>query len=133
MEHIFMTRVEPGSLPDPQDEQTFEESKLDWDAYGQKVHREALDRFKELAALRRELVWPLTATKCLNAWSARQGNGLIVTWQYEAGTYNMVLNPTGAEVEVDVSLHEPAASMGRFEFHDGRVRIWPWSALVWLS
>lgn len=133
MEHVFMTKVEPGSLPDPQDEQTFLKSKLDWDAYGQKEHHEALDRFKELTALRRELVWPLTSTKCLNAWSARQGNGLIVTWQYEAGTYNMVVNPTGDQVEMEVSLHEPAASTGRFEFHNGRVRIWPWSALAWRS
>ena len=133
MEHIFMTKVAPGSLPDPQAEETFRKSKLDWDAYGCEEHREALDRFKELTALRRELVWPLTSTKCLNAWSARQGNGLIVTWQYEAGTYNMVLNPTGEQVDVEISLHEPAASTGRFEFHNGRVRVWPWSALVWRS
>jgi malto-oligosyltrehalose trehalohydrolase len=133
MENIFGTKVEPGSLPDPQDPGTFERSKLDWAAYGKDEHRPALERFRELTALRRELVWPLTATRSLDAWSARQGNGIIVTWQYEAGTYNMVLNPTGAEVTVEISLLNPAASTGRFEFHNGQLRIWPWSALVWRS
>ncbi|MEP7240867.1 MAG: alpha-amylase family glycosyl hydrolase [Devosia sp.] len=133
MEHVFHTRVEPGSLPDPQAIETFERSRLDWDAYGRPEHCEALARFRELVSLRRELVWPLTASKCLAAWSARQGNTIIVTWQYEAGTYNMVLNPTGEAADVEMSLHEPAASTGRFEFHNGRVRVWPWSALVWRS
>ena len=131
MEHVFGTKVEPGTLPDPQDPETFIQSKLDWDAYGRDEHRKALDRFRELCALRRELIWPLTATRCLASWSARQGNGLIITWQYDAGTYNMMLNPTGEEIELEVSLLEPAASTGRFEFHNGRVRVWPWSALVW--
>ena len=45
----------------------------------------------------------------------------------------MMLNPTGEEMELEVSLLEPAASTGRFEFHNGRVRVWPWSALVWRS
>ena len=133
MEHVFQTKVEPGSLPDPQSPETFARSKLDWDAYERPEHLAALERFRELCALRRELVWPLAATHCRAARSARQGNGLIVTWQYDAGAYNMVLNPTGEQVEVEISLRDPAASTGRFEFHNGRVRVWPWSALVWRS
>lgn len=133
MEYVFHNKVEPGSLPDPQALQTFEKSKLDWDAYGQREHLEAMARFRELTAMRRELIWPLTATKCLSAWSARQGDAIIVTWQYEAGFYNMLLNPTGAEALVEISLAAPAASTGRFEFHGSKVKIWPWSALVWRS
>lgn len=133
MEHVFQTKVEPGTLPDPQDPATFEQSKLDWAAYGRREHLEAMARFRELTAFRRELLWPLTASRCLASWSARQGDGIIVTWQYETGTYNMVLNPTGAEILIEMSLAEPAASTGRFEFHGGKVKVWPWSALVWRS
>ena len=133
MEKIFNTPVVPGSLPDPQGLETFEHSKLDWAAYGRQEHIEAGERFRELCALRRELIWPLSATQCLNSWSARQGNGLIVTWQYEAGTYNMLLNPTAEETIVTVALGEPAASTGHFQFHNGKVRVGPWSALVWRS
>jgi malto-oligosyltrehalose trehalohydrolase len=133
MENVFHTEVEPGSLPDPQDVETFERSKLDWQAYGERQHREALDRFKELVELRRDLVWPLATSKCLESRSARQGNGVIVTWAYEAGTYTMMLNPTGEMTTMEVELNQPVASTGRFEFHNGRIRVWPWSALVWRS
>ena len=133
MEKIFQTKVEPGSLPDPQATETFEHSKLDWDAYGHDEHRKALDRFRELCALRRELIWPLSSGKCLNAWSARQGDGLIVTWQYDSGTYNMALNPTGRGVHVELSMPEPAASTGTFERTPFGMQLGPWSALVWRS
>ena len=133
MEHMFNTKVDVGSLPDPQDPGTFERSHIDWDAYGREEHRNALERFRQLTALRRELIWPLAATRCLSARSARQGDAVIVTWQYEAGTYNMVLNPTSREATVELSLTGPAASTGRFEVRDGHIKISPWSALVWKS
>ena len=133
MREIFHEDVKEGQLPDPRLEETFLSAKLDWDAYGQREHQEALARFRELTVLRRELIWPLSATRNLNSWSARQGDGLIITWQYEAGTYNMVLNPTGVPQEVTVSFGQPAASTGYFQFIRGGLRLGPWSALVWLS
>ena len=133
MKKIFNESVEPGSLPDPQAPETFRHAKLAWDDYALDHHREALGRFRELTALRRELIWPLTATRCLNAWSARQGDGIIVTWAYEAGTYNMVLNPTGKAVSLSLHLGAPAASTGQLEFHNGTVVAVPWSALAWRS
>jgi malto-oligosyltrehalose trehalohydrolase len=133
MENIFNEAVEPGSLPDPQDPETFHKAKLDWDEYRLREHEEALARFRELTAFRRELIWPLSSTKCLESSSARQGDGIIVTWHYEAGTYSMLLNPTRDIVEMTASLGKPAASTGRFAFHNGRIKVWPWSALVWRS
>jgi len=133
MENVFHTKVLPGSLPDPQDKATFERSRLAWDDYGQEQHRAALARFRELVELRRDLVWPLASTRCLEARSARQGDGVIVTWQYEAGTYTMLLNPTGDTAMMQVQLNQPVASTGRLEFHDGRIKAGPWSAMVWRS
>lgn len=133
MENVFHTKVPPGSLPDPQDPATFERSRLAWDDYGREQHRAALARFRELVELRRDLVWPLASTRCLEARSARQGDGVIVTWQYEAGTYTMLLNPTGDTAMMQVQLNQPVASTGRLEFHDGRIKAGPWSAMVWRS
>jgi malto-oligosyltrehalose trehalohydrolase len=131
MEKIFGETAPPGSLPDPQDEATFVQSKLAWADYALPRHSEALARFRELVALRRKLIWPLAATRCIDARSARQGNGLIVTWQYAAGTYSMLLNPTDEEVTLEVSITGPAASTGRFEILDTQVRLGPWTALAW--
>ena len=58
---------------------------------------------------------------------------MIVTWQYEAGTYTMLLNPTGGTTMMEVALNQPVASTGRFEFHNGRIEAGPWSAMVWRS
>jgi malto-oligosyltrehalose trehalohydrolase len=133
MESMFHAKVEPGGLPDPQAADTFERSKLDWDALGRDEHLRALDRFRQLCALRRELIWPLSATRCLNAWSARQGDGLIVTWQYEAGAYNVALNPTGQDLRLELSMPPPVASTGKFERTTSGMQLGPWSALVWRS
>lgn len=133
MEKVFHEDVEPGDLPDPQDPETMIRSKLKWPRYNDEPRQRALMRFRELTALRRELIWPLSATKCIRSWSARQGDGIIVSWQYAAGIYNMALNPTANEVMIGMTQTAPAASTGRFEFQDGMVKFGPWSALVWRS
>jgi maltooligosyltrehalose trehalohydrolase len=133
MRGMFGQPVEDGGLPDPTDPATFASAKLDWSAFDRTEHREALARFRELAAVRREIIWPLTGSKCLHSWSARQGNGVIVTWVYEMGTYNMVLNPTAEPGDLEIRLGEPAASTGTFQRIDGGLRLGPWSALVWRS
>ncbi len=133
MREIFNEDIEAGSLPDPNDPKTFETAKLAWDDYEKPEHKAALDRFRELVALRRELIWPLSATRCLDAWSARQGSGLIVTWVYEAGTYNMALNPTGTVAEMSFRSAHSAFSTGELKREGERVWLNPWSAVVWRS
>jgi malto-oligosyltrehalose trehalohydrolase len=133
MREIFKEQVEDGGLPDPQDPATFEMAKLDWSQYEKPKHREAIDHFRHVAALRREQIWPLSATKCLNAWSARQGNGIICTWQYEAGCHNMALNPTGDEIEMSFHSNDPAGTVGSYRREGDRVWLGPWSAVIWRS
>lgn len=133
MRTMFDEEVGDIGLPDPNDPRTFAASKIVWEDFAAPRHQQALARFRELTALRRELVWPLTGGKCLDAWSARQGNALIVTWSYEAGQFNMVLNPTRQEAGVAVNLRGPAASTGYFQFVSQGLRLGPWSALVWRS
>ena len=43
----------PGDVPDPQDPATFERSRLNWDEVSQQPHREMLDWYRALIALRR--------------------------------------------------------------------------------
>lgn len=50
---------EPESIPDPQSQETFEQSKLNWNECGQPEHAEMLQWYRNLIALRR-------ATPCLN-------------------------------------------------------------------
>jgi maltooligosyltrehalose trehalohydrolase len=133
MRNIFNEQVGEGQLPDPQDPTTFEMAKVDWSQLERPEHRESLDNFRHVAALRREQIWPLTSTKCLSSWSARQGNGIICSWQYEAGCHNMALNPTGQEVEMSFQSADPSATVGTFRRDGDRVRLGPWSAVIWRS
>jgi malto-oligosyltrehalose trehalohydrolase len=50
-----------GAVPDPIDPETFERSKLRWERRDAAGHREALERFRALADLRRSHVVPLLA------------------------------------------------------------------------
>lgn len=133
MREIFNEDVEDGALPDPQDPATFAMAKLDWSQYERHEHRDAIDNFRHVAALRREQLWPLTSTKCLNAWSARQGNGIICTWQYEAGFHNMALNPTDTEIEMSFHSNDPSGIVGSYWREGDRVWLGPWSAVIWRS
>ena len=64
---------------------------------------------------------------------SRQGSGIICTWQYEAGCHNMALNPTGATIEMSFQSPDPATTVGTFDRDGERVRLGPWSAVVWRS
>jgi maltooligosyltrehalose trehalohydrolase len=46
---------DPNQIPDPQDEETFLRSKLDWSEVGRGVHVEMLDWYKRLIAVRKQL------------------------------------------------------------------------------
>ncbi|RYE09768.1 MAG: malto-oligosyltrehalose trehalohydrolase [Hyphomicrobiales bacterium] len=86
MREMFKEEVEDGDLPHPNDPATFDSAKLPWAAYDEAGHRAALDRFRQLAVYRRDMVWPLASTPCVDARSARHDQGIVVTWAFEAGS-----------------------------------------------
>ena len=46
---------DPGEIPDPQDPETFERSKLNWDELGNPPHAELLEWYRDLIALRKRV------------------------------------------------------------------------------
>jgi malto-oligosyltrehalose trehalohydrolase len=131
MRETFKEDIEDGALPDPNDPATFEKAKIRWDEFGYDGHRAALERFRTLARFRREMVWPLTATPCLAAESARQGNCLIVNWTFAAGTLSMALNPTGICMDIGCLVCSAAVSTGEYSQHGEVLRLGAWSAVAW--
>jgi len=132
MHDMFKQEVAPGSLPEPNDPRTFAMAKLPWSDYEtMPERREALERFRILAGWRRERVWSLAATPCLDARTAREGNALIVTWVFEAGTLSMALNPTTEAVELNCRVTGSPVSSGTFSEYGEVLRLGPWSAVAW--
>jgi len=131
MEEMFHDEVAPGGLPEPNDPATFEMAKLPWADYDKPERRAALERFRTLAGWRRDKLWPLAATPCLAAQTARQGNCLIVSWVFEAGTLTLALNPTAAPCDIACMVGAAPVSSGSFAQQAERLHLAPWSAVAW--
>lgn len=132
MGEMFKEEVKPGQLPEPNDPQTFEMAKLPWQDYENLPERQAaLDRFRALGHWRQQKLWPLAATPCLDAKTARQGNCIIVTWKFEAGTLSMALNPTNAPADIACEVNRTPVSTGQFSQAGDVLRLGAWSAVAW--
>jgi 1,4-alpha-glucan branching enzyme len=131
MRESFGEDVKDGDLPDPNDPATFESAVLDWNAFSEPDRRAALDRFRTLAAWRRERLWPLSATPCLDARTGRQGAAIVVSWIFEAGTLTMALNPSDLPADIACDITTSPVSTGEFSQQDHVLRLGPWSAVAW--
>jgi maltooligosyltrehalose trehalohydrolase len=133
MREIFKQDVKDGDLPDPNSVATFETAKIPWDEFAQPERRDALRRFQTLAGYRRDLVWPLLQSVCLDARSVRQGKAIIVNWVFEAGTLSMALNPSDHPTDIPCIITSAPVSTGDYSQHGEVLRLSAWSAVVWAS
>jgi malto-oligosyltrehalose trehalohydrolase len=131
MSELFHQEVPQGALPDPNDPMTFEQAKIPWGDFVHEERRAALNRFRTLARWRRELVWPLAATPCLDAKTSRQGNCMIVNWVFENGTLSMALNPTDIQMDVGCLICAAPVASGEFSQYGEVLRLGPWTAVAW--
>lgn len=132
MRDIFHQKVEEGDLPEPGELGTFLSAKLLLeDLANRPERRDALDRLRQLAAWRRQRLWPLAATPCLEARTARQGNSIIVTWEFEAGHISMALNPTPDPVDLACIVTRDHVTTGSISVQGDVLRLGPWSAVSW--
>ena len=131
MEEMFHEDIEDGDLPDPNDPATFRAAKLPLDEYALPERQAALDRFRTLVRWRRERLWPLAATPCIEAKTARQGNCLIVTWVFEAGELSLALNPTDRAADLACRIDRHPVSTGAYSQSGEVLRLGCWSAVAW--
>lgn len=131
MRDIFKEAIPPRGLPDPNEESTFAIAKLAWSDFETEIGQAALQRFRQLAALRRERIWPLAATPCLDATTARQGQCLIVNWIFEGGILSMALNPNSHPADLNCLIKGHPVSTGAFSQNGDVLRLGACSAVSW--
>lgn len=131
MEETFKEPIPPEGLPDPNAPQTFSQAKLDWDYFASEAGTAALERFRTLARFRRDMVWPLAATACLDARTARHGQALVVTWQFAAGHLSMAINPHDQAADLDCRIERVPVSSGAFSQRGDVLHLGPWTAVAW--
>lgn len=133
MHEIFNEDVEQGGLPEPNSIATFRSAKLPWSEFDQEERRNALQRFQTLARYRRELVWPLLASVCLDAKSKRQDSAVVVNWIFEKGTLTMALNPSDHPADIACVITAPPVCTGDYCQNGEVLRLAAWSSVVWAS
>lgn len=121
----------PNGLPDPNDEATFQQAKLDWADYSADIAQSALERFRTLSEYRRDRVWPLAATPCMDAKTARYGDGLIVNWHFAGGALSLALNPTDQTIDMPCLIAGHPVSTGSFSQNGDVLRVGAWTAVSW--
>ena len=118
-------------LPDALEESTVAKARLDWGELGSGERETALARFRELATLRRRLVWPLAASGYRGTTCARDGGAVRVTWDFEAGALTLAANPSGGPARFEGIDAPPAHSLGEVRIAEGVVQLGPWSLALW--
>jgi maltooligosyltrehalose trehalohydrolase len=87
-------------IPDPTEEKTFRDSKIDWAERDRPGHREVWADTRNLLQIRRQSVVPLTKSRYLGATVAMPRPDVIdCTWTYEAGSLRFVANLGAEEFE----------------------------------
>ncbi len=131
MESIFNEAVPKEGLPDPNDVATFEMAKINWDDFRSPDVTRSLERFRQLAAWRREQVWPIASSINLDARSYRYGTALLISWVFQKGTLTMALNPSDVAASLGCNLDGGAVGTGAWSTDNGKLTLQPWSAVVW--
>jgi maltooligosyltrehalose trehalohydrolase len=123
---------DPASIPDPQDPETFERSKLDWSELDEQPHADLLEWHRSLIALRRE--WPELTDGRLDGVEVdydEAGRWLVV----RRGRVTVACNFGATEVDVPVapertgrvlltSSKEPVTQKGKARLAPESVTIW---------
>jgi maltooligosyltrehalose trehalohydrolase len=95
----FSSAATRSRIPDPNAEETFLRSKLDWDSLRTEVHQVWLQLYRELLAIRARTIVPLLPL--MRGGRARfrqwQNHGLAVEWELTDGTLLCVLANLGSD------------------------------------
>jgi maltooligosyltrehalose trehalohydrolase len=119
-------------IPDPTVEESFTESRLDWDEASRPPHRDVLNETRDLLTRRQRDVVPLMRSGFLDA-SSRQPypHVLEVIWRFTGGNLRCLANfgDTPVELAADPDDEMIWASPG-MAADGGRLTLAPWTGLI---
>jgi len=128
----FADEAAAARIPDPTDEQTFLDSKLDWEEIAREPHASVLASMRELIAIRRREIVPLIASRYFDASYTVTDDVLSVAWRFAAGGLGFAAN--FAENAHVTDLPGGARSIWRSPSADvqgSRAHLPPWTGISW--
>ena len=97
----FASSAAREEIPDPNDPATFNRSQLAWSELDHPEHSHALEWYRRVLRLRREILQPIFRTRCTSSKFGLEGPaGLCVSWSYEHEIeLSLVANLSGARLD----------------------------------
>jgi maltooligosyltrehalose trehalohydrolase len=119
-------------IPDPTDEKTFLNSKIDWNEIAREPHASVLAEMRELIAIRHREIVPVIASRYLGAAYDVAADVLKVEWRFEAGGLGFAASFASAQRSMDVpgDAHIIWQSPGA-KARDEHIRLNPWTGISW--
>jgi maltooligosyltrehalose trehalohydrolase len=98
-------------IPDPNAQQTFTASKLDWESLGKSFHSDWLNFYSHLLALRRQHIVPFFRGSCVKQRNTRYSvfhtSGLQVVWSRNEQSLRCVANLGRESMRIELPPSEP--------------------------
>ncbi len=92
----FASEETRSQIPDPNQEQTFSRSKLDWASIIEPRHHDWLEFYRTLLALRRDQIVPRLVAGKVRSKFTLEGSGIKVTWKFGRSTTLTLLANLGS-------------------------------------
>jgi maltooligosyltrehalose trehalohydrolase len=128
----FADEAAAARIPDPTDEKTFLNSKIDWSEMTREPHASALADMRHLMAVRRREIVPLIESRYLDAVYDVADDLLKVEWRFEAGHLGFAANFAKSTRTIELPngarpiWQSPTAGLDG----DG-ARLEPWTGISW--
>jgi maltooligosyltrehalose trehalohydrolase len=119
-------------IPDPTDEKTFLNSKIDWTEITREPHASVLAHIRDLIAIRHREIVPLIASRYYGASYDVAADVLTVEWHFEAGGLGFAAcfakDARNIDLPADAHMIWRSPAVTR---QDDRVKLDPWTGLSW--
>jgi len=128
----FADEAAAARIPDPTDEKTFLNSKIDWSEMTREPHVSVLANLRKLIAIRNREIVPLISSRYFDGSYDVTDNVLKVEWRFEAGGLGFAASFADHPCAIDlpdgarVIWQSPEANM-----HGKRVDLGAWTGIAW--
>jgi maltooligosyltrehalose trehalohydrolase len=128
----FVDEAAATRIPDPTDEKTFLNSKIDWNEAAREPHASVLASLRDLIAIRRREIVPLIASRYFDASYDVAARVLKVEWRFEAGGLGFAANFAEVTRTTDMSSGaRPIWQSPNARVEGENAHLEPWTGVSW--
>jgi maltooligosyltrehalose trehalohydrolase len=128
----FADEAAAARIPDPTDEKTFLDSKIDWNEMRREPRASVLADMRNLIAIRRREIVPLIESRYLDAIYDVADDLLKVEWRFEAGPLGFAANFAKSTRTIELpSGARPIWQSPTARLDGDGARLEPWTGMSW--